>query len=89
MPMHTDEYEISLLKEVAVCRGYIEALQNTLRQLEKKYNLTSDEAMKVNGSDPAPDAGGDLARWRDACHALAAWEKRKSEYEGLHRQMKK
>jgi hypothetical protein len=41
--MHADEYELSLLKAVAVCRRYILALQNTLQQLEKRYRLTSEE----------------------------------------------
>lgn len=85
--MHTDEYEISLLKEVSVCSGYILACRNTLQRLEKKYNLTSDEVL--TGRASAPVDSSDRAEWIDACHALASWEKRKAEYEELHRQMKK
>jgi len=87
--MHTDEYEISLLKEVAVCNSYILALRNTLQQLEKRYNLTSDALMKGNDHVAAPVNSRDRVDWLDACHALESWEKRKAEYEELHSQMKK
>ena len=85
--MHTDEYEISLLREVANCCGYILAFRDTLQRLEKKYNLASDEVL--NGRASIPVNSSDRAEWIDACHALASWEKRKAEYEELHRQMKK
>jgi len=86
--MHTDEYEISLLKEVAVCRRYILALQNTLKQLEKKYNLTSDEVVKKNFGASDPIESRDRVKWLNSYHALVSWEKRKTEYEELHRHMR-
>ena len=87
--MHTDEYEISLLKEVAVCGGYIVSLQNKLHQLEKKYHLTSDEVVQGNGRTASPLDDHDRTQWIDTYHALISWKKRKAEYEELHLQMKK
>lgn len=87
--MDTDEYEISLLREVANCTGYILSLQSTLRQLEKKYHLTTDDIVNENSHASAPVDDRDRALWLDAYRALASWKKRRSEYEALHGQMKK
>jgi hypothetical protein len=87
--MHTDEYEISLLKEVAVCSSYILSLRETLQQLERKYRRTSDEVEKETRCPPALLDDRDRVRWDDTCRTLASWEKRKAEYEELHHQMKK
>jgi hypothetical protein len=87
--MHTDEYEISLLKEVAVCSRYIRSLENTLRRLEEKHHLPFDEVVKKDSGASASVDGSDRAKWLAVSQALASWKKRRAEYEELHRQMKK
>ncbi len=34
--MHTDEYEISLWRELKVCEGYVRAAQQTLDRMEAR-----------------------------------------------------
>ena len=86
--MHTDEYEISLLREVGVCSGSIRALQHTLQRLEKKYHLTSEEVIKGDGASARVD-GRDRQQWLESYRELISWQKRKTEFEELYHQMKR
>ena len=86
--MHTDEYEISLLREVNVCRREIASLQASLMIMEKKYGTSSDSFEKQYGSTPRGAENRDFAAWFAACEALRAWESRQLEYENAYRSMK-
>lgn len=87
--MHTDEYEISLLKEVAVCSGYIRRFERTLHDLETKYRLRTSDVVRENSAVARQVKDRDREKWIDASRTLASWELRKSEYQNLHRQLKK
>ena len=41
--MHTDEYEISLSREIDVCRGRVRAIKKTLYKMEQKYGITTEQ----------------------------------------------
>lgn len=86
--MHTDEYEISLLREVDVCRQYIFSLRASLQRMEKKYHLSSDTFVSGYGRAPYSADNRDFAAWFATYEALATWEKRKNEYEEIYRRMK-
>ena len=86
--MHTDEYEIALAKELAVCRQYLRATQKILRKLEEKYRISSQEFIRrrENGSFSADRA--DVTTWIDACESLATWGAREKAYEESYKLMK-
>jgi len=44
--MHTYEYEISLVRELKVCKKYIHSLQQILRKIERKHDVVFDEFVK-------------------------------------------
>ncbi len=85
--MHTDEYEISLLREVGVCSGAIRSLKNTLERFEKQYSLASDEVVKGNGSSASVDSR-DRTQWLATYQSLLSWQQRKTEFEDLYHQLK-
>jgi hypothetical protein len=78
--MNTDEYEISLAREVTVCKNIIAKISGELSLLEKKHGMiTADFIMK------AREGGGldfaDSARWLQEYDALQTWQQRLHEYE--------
>ncbi len=85
--MHTDEFEISLLREVGVCDGTIRTLQNTLARFEKKYGLATDEIVTGSSASARVD-GHDRSHWLETYTSLLSWQQRKREFEDLYHQMK-
>ena len=86
--MHTDEYEISLSRELDVCRKNIRKLQKSLRAREKKYVVTTDRFIEEYPGDRFPSTVQDFADWHGDYEALGRWEQRKKEFEQLFRRMK-
>jgi hypothetical protein len=86
--MHTDEYEISLSRELKVCNNYIHSLQKWLLKMEIIYNLTSDEFVKgyCNGLFSADNR--DFQAWFKAAEELKRWEARRNEFEQMYRLMR-
>ena len=44
--MHTDEYELSLSRELSVCRNTIKRIHKTLELLEQKHKRTTEAFME-------------------------------------------
>jgi hypothetical protein len=86
--MHTDEYEISLSRELAVCKKAIRKLQKSLHVMERRYNTTSDEFVRVYPSDQFPSGNKDFTSWISNYEALRRWEQRKGEFEEIFHRMK-
>ena len=87
--MHTDEYEISLSREIAVCRGRVRAIKKTLYTMEQKYGITTEQFL----NDPKNAAGkvsdGDAGKWTENCTALKVWQDKHVDFEALYLRMKK
>jgi hypothetical protein len=87
--MHTDEYEISLSREIDVCRGRVRAIKKTLYKMEQKYGITTEQFLNnpknVAGKVSADDAG----KWTDNCAALKVWQDKHLDFESLYLRMKK
>jgi hypothetical protein len=83
--METDEYEISLLRELDVCRGHIRAIEQSLAAFEKRHGVKAERAIADGGrgSDVAP--AGELAACAAQLESLARWREREGEYQALLR----
>ena len=85
--MHTDEYGISLSRELNVCRRKILKLEKDLSVLERKYNLKTElfvEEFNKGGMEP----GRDFTSWIEGYRALCQWRERAAQYEEMYRLMK-
>jgi len=86
--MHTDEYEISLSRELDVCKKTIRKLQKSLLVMEKKYNTTTDKFVEEYPSNRFPSQDRDFINWHSNYEALRRWEQRKGEFEEIFHRMK-
>lgn len=89
--MHTDEYEISLSREIKVCRNVIARVVRTLSMFEGRYGMSSREFAEeaVLDRGPAMMDEADRLSWLEEIGALRTWEKRLSEYEEALRDLKR
>ncbi len=86
--MHTDEYEISLSRELAVCKKTIRKLQKSLHTMERKYNTTTDEFVEAYRSNRFSSQDKDCIDWISNYEALKKWEEREREFEEIFHRMK-
>ena len=86
--MHTDEYEISLSRELNVCEKKVAKIKKTLLSLESKYNIKPESlADEIPGDNlSAQDAG--LIAWMKESEALRKWEALRDQYAELLKRMK-
>jgi len=78
--MHTDEYEISMGREIAFCRKMVRQLQDSLETREKQCGMTTEAFLK------ALEEGGLAAQhpiqsWNQEYQKLQYWQKMLTEYE--------
>lgn len=78
--MHTDEYEISLNREINHCRAVVKAISKILERQVRHYGLEYAQVVqaKAEGRLAVPD--DELAEWRENIEALPVWEQRLQEY---------
>lgn len=86
--MHTDEYEISLSRELDVCNKTIRKIRKTLRKMEKKYDMPTEEFSEGYRKGRFPADNKDFEAWFNGYEALKSWEKRKADFEEIFYRMK-
>lgn len=86
--MHTDEYEISLSRELSVCKSTIQKIQKSLRNFENKYEQSTDEFIEGYQNKKYSAVNKDFLKWFNNFEALRRWEKRKSDFEEIFYRMK-
>ena len=78
--MHTDEYEISIGREIAFCRKMVRKLQDSLERREKQCGMTTEAFLKAleegRLSEPHP-----IQSWSQEYQELQHWQKMLTEYE--------
>ena len=86
--MHTDEYEISLGREVVVCRSFVKRLKKAIEAREKKHGMTTEAFIMgfEEGRHAGPDR--DFPDWHRDHRELQIWQKRLGEYEEAIRSLK-
>lgn len=85
--MHTDEYEISLGREIAFCRKRVRQLKNSLERREKQGGMTTAavlQALEEGGrSEEQP-----MLDWRQEYQDLHYWQKTLTEYQEVLESLK-
>lgn len=78
--MDTDEYEVSLAREINVCMSVIKQTQIQLARRQQRFGMDWHQAVKaVAEGSPVIDRQ-ELADWRDDVEALPQWQQRLEQY---------
>ncbi len=74
--MHTDEFEISLFRELKVCANTIHRIRKSLSLMEEKHKKSSDIFMEEYRSGKLTfdtQNRDDYAAWWSSCESLKQW----------------
>ena len=86
-PVHTDEYEISLGREITLCRNRVRKLKKSLERLEKQYGITTAGFLQALETGD-PQAQSALQIWNRDYQALQYWQNMLSDYEAARESLK-
>ena len=78
--MHTDEYEISIAREVKHCEQVVRKTREALAGRNKRFGLDYRGAAAAAAAGRLRIDGRELAAWREDDEALPVWEQRLAEY---------
>ena len=88
--LQTDEYGISISREITVCRNMIERQRKQLVRFEKQYGNTTAEMLNNEiQSLKIEKITCDMNKWRNEYEGLLAWEQRLREYEEAYESLKR
>jgi hypothetical protein len=85
--MHTDEYEISIGREIAFCRKMVRQLKDALEGREKQCGMTT-EAFLQTLAEGCLSEQHPRQRWSQEYQELRYWQKMLSEYEAALESLK-
>ncbi|MEZ0329057.1 MAG: hypothetical protein ABWK15_05810 [Dissulfuribacterales bacterium] len=77
--MHTDEYEISISREIVVCRNQIERVEKAISELVQRHKWLEGFSTTDGHLDLKQKAV--LDQWIELHEGLQAWRQRLKEYE--------
>ncbi len=86
--MHTDEYAISLYRELSMSRKRVERIRSALHAMEKRYGRSTEDFLCAPESGQPGESNSDFRAWREHAHALQRWEQRLREFEEIYRQLR-
>ena len=89
--MHTDEFEISLSRELNVCKNTIQRIQKSLGIMERKHNKTTEvfiQELLNNTLTGHPENKEDYDAWQSSYESLKKWEELERQYQEAFRKMK-
>ena len=86
--MQTDEYSISLSREVAVCESMIRKVRRLLAELERRHGYTTEEFIEKARSGMTDSQQPDFLRWSELADRLLTWTGKREEYVSLLLKMK-
>jgi hypothetical protein len=78
--VHTDEYEISLAREINICLRIIKQTQAKLEKRRQRFGVNSPQAVISEAEGGTSICPKELAAWRDDFAALPQWEQRLEQY---------
>lgn len=78
--MHTDEYELSLSREIGICRKMVRKLKDSLQRQEKQGSMTTAAFLK-DREEGSLSAQHPIQGWNQEYQKLQYWQKRLTEYE--------
>lgn len=82
--MHTDEYGITLSREVHIARKKVNEHLRAVQAFEARFGMSSDLFLQKLSSGELPSTTPEYAAWQDQCAALARWQQQLEEYETLY-----
>jgi hypothetical protein len=86
--LQTDEYGISISREITVCRNMIERQRKHLIRFEKQYGFFTEEVIKKENLK-FETTTRDIDQWRNEYEGLLAWQQRLREYEKAYEALKR
>ncbi len=86
--MDTDEFQISLLRELAVCKASIKRIERLLEGMEVRHNVKTESFVKAFEGGAMDEHNDDYRVWADNYEALKRWKKLERQYEELFQMMK-
>jgi hypothetical protein len=78
--MHTDEYEISMGREIALCRKMVRRLKDSLARREKQCGMTTEAFLQTLEAG-SPSEQHPIQNWSQEYQDLRYWQKMLTEYE--------
>jgi hypothetical protein len=78
--MHTDEYEISIARELNHHQQVVKKIRAMLAERQQKFAMTYPEAAQAATEGQLTITAKELAQWQDDVEALPVWEQRLEEY---------
>ncbi len=86
--MHTDEYEISVGREIVLCRNVVDKLIKSLREKEKRYGMSTEEFLSAFREGRFQESNRDFVSWAEDSRELENWTQKLREYEEAFRTLK-
>jgi len=78
--MHTDEYEISLAREINVCERVVKETRKKLALRRQRFGTDYPRAVQAAAEGSLTIDQVELAAWREDFEALPQWEQRLDQY---------
>ena len=78
--MHTDEYEISIAREVNHCERVVRQTREKLAARDARYGMDCTAAAEAAAAGRLVIDAKELAAWQEDIEALPRWEQRLDEY---------
>ena len=79
--MHTDEYEISIGREISLCRKLIRRLKSSIQKREKRYGISTEGFLKGLNQKQLAETNPDFVQWTKDYQELRSWERMLAQYE--------
>lgn len=81
--MHTDEYEISIGREINLCERLIRGLKRSIRKREKRLGISTEDFLRALSDGRLSDTEPEFADWLKDCRDLRDWERMLKGYENV------
>ncbi len=78
--MHTDEYEISIGREIKLCRDVIRRLRKAIEARELQKGMSTDDLCGALGRGELEASNPEVSAWLKDHRELQAWESKLLEY---------
>ena len=85
--MHTDEYEISLGREIAFCRKRVRQLKDSLERREKQCGMTTAAFLQAL-EEGCLSEQHPMQNWKQEYQELQYWQKTLTEYQEVLESLK-
>ena len=89
--MHADEFEISLSRELNVCKNTIKRIKDSLGILERKHHKSTEAFIAELHAGTLPenaDMKDDYTAWQSSYDSLKQWKEMEKQYQEAFKTMR-